>query len=207
MRGRLAALRDDARACTACELYRNATQTVFGDGLSSSPLMLVGEQPGDQEDRVGEPFVGPAGKLLVRARRDAGLADTPTYVTNAVKHFRWEPRGKRRIHKTPGVEHIRACRGWLSDELAIVDPEVLVLLGAVAAKALAPELRVMRDRGQPHELDGRTTIVTVHPSSVLRSEQRSEAYDAFVADLVVARECLRSVSASGASTAGGRTSR
>lgn len=182
-------VRESAATCTRCELYEHATQTVFGDGPVPAPLMLVGEQPGDHEDVEGEPFVGPAGHLLDRALRDAGIERRRVYVTNAVKHFRWEPRGKRRIHKTPGTEHVRACRLWLDEELRLVQPGLVVVLGAVAAKALlGPSFRLTQHRGEIMSWNDTRLTATVHPSAVLRTDDagRPAAYAAFVADLRVA---------------------
>ena len=185
---RLGAARDEAAGCRRCELWERGTQTVFGQGRAGVELMLVGEQPGDQEDRAGEPFVGPAGKVLGEALAEAGLDQTPRYVTNAVKHFNWEPRGKRRLHMKPNLAHIMACRFWLEEEIAAVAPRVIVALGATAARALlGPSVRVMRDRGKwlTSPLAGNVTV-TVHPSSLLRAptpEARQEARAAFVADL------------------------
>jgi DNA polymerase len=185
-----------AADCTECELYRDATQMVFGHGRARSPMMLVGEQPGDVEDHRGRPFVGPAGALLWQALEAAQIDGRDVYVTNAVKHFRWEPRGKRRIHKTPGAEHVRACQHWVESELDIIRPRLLVLLGATAAKSLAPEMRVMRDRGAVRDRDGQSTMVTVHPSAVLRADDRDEALEAFTADLRVARDWIAAGSGS-----------
>ena len=184
------AVEREAAGCTRCELYQRATQTVFGAGPVPARLMLVGEQPGDVEDREGEPFVGPAGGLLRGALADAGMEPADVYLTNAVKHFRWEARGKRRIHKGPGVEHVRACHAWLEEELELVDPAVVVLAGATAVRALAPDRRVMRDRGRPFELGERTAVITVHPSAVLRSRERDRARAELVADLRVAADAL-----------------
>jgi DNA polymerase len=181
-------LRAAVHDCRACELWAGATQAVFGEGPRKARVLLVGEQPGDREDLAGAPFVGPAGKLLDRALEQAGIARGDAYVTNAVKHFRYEQRGKRRIHQRPEAVHVNACRPWLEAELEVVRPEVLVCLGAVAAQALlGRDVRVTRDRGRmldsplaPH------VTVTVHPSSILRSrgsDERAEAYGAFVADL------------------------
>src|SRR5919106_4386337 len=185
----LEALRDAAHSCKGCDLYKNATQTVFGEGPQKASVVLVGEQPGDQEDRQGHPFVGPAGRLLDRALEDAGIDRDDTFVTNAVKHFRFrrEERGKRRIHKTPDVSHIRACRPWLDAELALTDPDVVVALGATAGRMLLGSYyRVTKQRGQRLELDdGTPAIGTVHPSSVLRADDRETAYAAFVSDLEV----------------------
>jgi uracil-DNA glycosylase family protein len=187
----LSRLRQDAAGCTNCELYEPATQTVFGEGPVSAWLMLVGEQPGDQEDRAGAPFVGPAGRVLDTALERAGIDRDEVYVTNAVKHFRFERDGKRRLHKTPTVTHIRACRPWLDGELGAVRPAVVATLGAVAAKALLGSgFRITSERGKPREWEGRQLVPTVHPSSILRGppEARDEALAALVADLeVIAR--------------------
>jgi DNA polymerase len=185
----LADLRRDAAACTRCELYEPATQTVFGQGPESAWLMLVGEQPGDREDLEGAPFVGPAGRVLDTALERAGIDRDEVYVTNAVKHFRFEREGKRRIHKTPGVTHIRACRHWLDGELAAVRPGALATLGAVAGKALlGPGFKITKERGTVLEWEGHRLVPTVHPSSILRGppEARDEALAALVADLEVA---------------------
>jgi uracil-DNA glycosylase len=182
----LAALRDAAATCTNCHLYQNATQTVFGKGPGTAKVMFVGEQPGDREDLAGEPFVGPAGRLLDRALDEAGIDRADVYVTNAVKHFKFEPRGKRRIHKTPNAEEIRACRPWLDGEIAAVRPALIVALGATAAKALlGPTFKVSQQRGQILERDGQRLTATVHPSSILRGpdEQRAVAFDGLVDDL------------------------
>ena len=187
--GDLDALRGAARGCTGCELQEHATQTVFGAGPSSAWLMLVGEQPGDREDLAGTPFVGPAGRLLDRALEQAGIARDETYVTNAVKHFRFEQRGTRRIHKTPAVGHVRACRPWLDAELRIVAPAVVATLGATAAKALlGPKFRITESRGTVLDWQGLALVPTIHPSAILRMEadERDAALGAFVADLTVA---------------------
>jgi DNA polymerase len=197
-------LRAAAAGCQACELWEGATQTVFGAGPVDARVVLVGEQPGDVEDRRGLPFVGPAGRLLDRALADAGLDREICYVTNAVKHFRFRLSGKRRIHQTPGPEHVAACRPWLEAEFAMVSPEVVVCLGATAAKILlGPTFRVTRQRGQlmPFDPPSRDEdagvksgwiMATTHPSAVLRvpDEGRAEAYDALVADLRVAARAL-----------------
>jgi uracil-DNA glycosylase family protein len=193
---RLDGLRDEVRRCTACELYQGATQAVFGEGLVKSELMLVGEQPGDREDREGHPFVGPAGRVLDRALDEAGIDRELAYVTNAVKHFRYEQRGKRRIHQRPSAEHIKACRPWLDAELEVVGPRVLVLLGAVAAQALlGSKVRVTKDRGKPLESGlAPVVLVTIHPSAILRERDeaaRASAFEAFVADLRVAADALK----------------
>ena len=185
----LGTLRRAAAACVGCDLHARATQTVFGEGASSAWLMLIGEQPGDKEDLAGEPFVGPAGRLLDRALAAAGIARADTYVTNAVKHFRFEVRGKRRIHQAPTVRHVRACRPWLDAELRVVRPAVLATLGATAAKALlGSSFRITSHRGTVLDWEGFPLVPTVHPSAVLRLEQpnRDAAFDGLVADLRVA---------------------
>ena len=183
-----------AKGCRACDLWRSGTQTVFGEGRAKAELMLVGEQPGDQEDLAGRPFVGPAGKLLDRALEEAGIDRELAYVTNVVKHFKWQPRGKRRIHQKPNAAEIAACRPWLDAELALIKPEVLVCLGATAAQALlGRQFRVSRDRGVPVESDlAPVVMATVHPSSILRSENREEETALLVEDLRRVAEALRS---------------
>jgi DNA polymerase len=180
-------LRQAAAGCTACPLHETGTQTVFGEGPERARVMMVGEQPGDQEDRQGRPFVGPAGRLLDRALEEAGIDRSDVYVTNIVKHFKWEPRGKRRIHKKPNLSEIRACRPWLEGEVAQVRPRVLVCLGATAAQGiLGRDFRVSKDRGAlfPSDL-GPQVMATVHPSSILRAqaEDRAEELRRFVEDL------------------------
>jgi uracil-DNA glycosylase len=184
----LDALRLRAATCKRCDLWKGATQTVFGAGEERAELMLVGEQPGDVEDRRGEPFVGPAGLLLRKALAEAGIDVERVYLTNAVKHFKWTPRGKRRIHERPNHDEILACHVWLELEIARVKPRVLVALGATAASALlGPSVRVSRDRAQPLESPLADIVtVTVHPSSILRSpdsESRAAAFAQFVDDL------------------------
>ena len=191
----LDALRAAAAGCTACHLYADATQTVFSSGAKAARVMLVGEAPGDQEDKAGRPFVGPAGQLLSRALREAGVERNQAYVTNVVKHFKWVPRGKVRLHQKPNAAEISACRPWLDAELAVVKPDVLVLLGATAAQALlGASFRVTRHRGQWVETDlGPRVIATVHPSSILRApdeEARALAYKGFVADLELVGQAL-----------------
>ncbi|WP_433283872.1 UdgX family uracil-DNA binding protein [Pseudonocardia sp. CA-142604] len=184
----LDALRREATHCTACELYESATQTVFGEGPPAAWLMLVGEQPGDKEDVAGKPFVGPAGRVLDTALERAGIDRGEVYITSAVKHFRFEQRGNRRLHKTPGVMHIRACRPWLDGELRLVRPAALATLGAVAGKSLlGPSFRISQVRGEVIEWEGRRLVPTVHPSAILRGppEARDEALDALVSDLRV----------------------
>jgi uracil-DNA glycosylase len=195
-------LRHAARACQGCDLYADATQTVFSSGSASARVVFIGEQPGDQEDRQGAPFVGPAGKLLDKALVEAGIDRSDAYVTNAVKHFRFsqDGPGKRRIHQTPEAAHMTACRPWLGAELHIIDPDVIVLLGATAAKSmLGPGFRVTRQRGRliPRPpIDDETArknacyVATVHPSAVLRADDRDSAYAGLVADLRVAAEVL-----------------
>jgi uracil-DNA glycosylase len=186
----LPTLQTAARDCKACDLWKNATQTVFGEGPANAQIMLVGEQPGDIEDRKGHPFVGPAGKILDEALREIGLDRREVYVTNVVKHFKWSPaeRGKRRIHKKPRLSEIQACRPWLDAELEVVKPKVLVCLGASAAQSLLGKaFSVMRQRGQfvDSSLAPRV-IATVHPSSILRAqddESRRAQFRAFVDDL------------------------
>jgi DNA polymerase len=185
----LGEVRDASSSCQRCELYRGASQTVFGTGPTTAWLVLLGEQPGDREDRAGEPFVGPAGRLLDRALEDAGIERDATYLTNAVKHFKFEERGKRRIHQKPNASEIRACRPWLDAELRLIRPSVLGLLGATAAQALlGSSFRITKHRGEVLPCgDHLTAVPTVHPSSILRlpDEQRQEAYSALVADLKV----------------------
>jgi uracil-DNA glycosylase len=183
-----------AKGCRACDLWKSGTQTVFGEGRAKAELMLVGEQPGDQEDLAGRPFVGPAGKLLDRALEEAGIDRELAYVTNVVKHFKWQPRGKRRIHQKPNAAEIAACRPWLDAELALIKPEVLVCLGATAAQALlGRQFRVSRVRGVPVESDlAPVVMATVHPSSILRSENREEETALLVEDLRRVAEALRS---------------
>ena len=183
-----------AKGCRACDLWKSGTQTVFGEGRVKAELMLVGEQPGDQEDLAGRPFVGPAGKLLDQALEEAGIDRELAYVTNVVKHFKWQPRGKRRIHQKPNAAEIAACRPWLDAELTLIKPEVLVCLGATAAQALlGRQFRVSRDRGVPVESDlAPVVMATVHPSSILRSENREEETALLVQDLRRVAEALRS---------------
>jgi uracil-DNA glycosylase len=187
----LTKLREAASGCTACDLYKTGTQTVFGEGARSAGAMFVGEQPGDQEDKAGRPFVGPAGKLFDQALEDAGIDRTQVYVTNVVKHFKWRARGKRRIHQKPNWAEIAACRPWLEAELAVVAPRVLVCLGATAAQALlGRQFRVTQQRGKPVESElAEHVLATVHPSSILRDpETREYEYGELVKDLkVVAR--------------------
>jgi uracil-DNA glycosylase, family 4 len=206
--GSIDELRMQARSCKACDLWKNATQTVFGEGSQKAMIMFVGEQPGDQEDLAGHPFVGPAGKVLDEALVEAGIERSEVYVTNAVKHFKWEPaeRGKRRIHKKPRTSEVQACRPWLEAEVRAVQPQVLVGLGATAAQSLfGKTFSVTRQRGEliesplaPHAL------ATVHPSSILRAPDeaaRLEQKAAFVADLVKVAKLSQSLKAQRRKTA------
>jgi uracil-DNA glycosylase len=189
----LKAARETAATCTNCDLYENATQTVFGEGSPKAEVMLVGEQPGDQEDLAGKPFVGPAGRLLDKALEEAGIDRKLAYVTNVVKHFKWQPRGRRRIHQKPNAAEIAACRPWLDAELALVKPKVLVCLGATAAQALlGRQFRVSKDRGVPVESElAPVVMATVHPSSILRSDDREAEMAMFVEDLRRVAQALR----------------
>ncbi|HEX6512312.1 MAG TPA: UdgX family uracil-DNA binding protein [Chloroflexota bacterium] len=192
----LPALRSASKGCRGCELYQRGTQTVFGEGSTEAELMLVGEQPGDYEDRKGRPFVGPAGQLLDRALDAAGIERETVYVTNAVKHFKWEPRGKRRIHQKPNAREVNACRPWLEAEIGAVRPKVIVCLGATAAQSLlGSQFRVSKQRGQlvssplaPH------VLATVHPSSILRApddQTREVEMELFIRDLQAVAPLLR----------------
>jgi uracil-DNA glycosylase len=190
-------LKQAAEDCRGCELWEPATQVVFSAGNPRAPLALVGEQPGDVEDRKGIPFVGPAGRLLQDALEEAGVSKDDVYVTNAVKHFRFTERGKRRIHATPQVTHIKACRPWLEAELTVVDPALIVCLGAVAARSLlGTTFRVTQQRGQVLDITTpigvRRVLATVHPSAVLRAtgDDRSTAYAGLVADLRTAKTAV-----------------
>jgi uracil-DNA glycosylase len=191
----LTSLQKDAAGCRACPLWKNATQTVFGEGPAKADLFFVGEQPGDAEDTEGRPFVGPAGRVFDEALAAAGINRRKVYVTNAVKHFKWEARGKRRIHQKPNAAETAACRPWLDAELEVVSPHVLVALGATAAQALlGRSFRVTKQRGVPVESDlAPNVLATVHPSSILRAPDeaaRREQYAAFVADLQVAAKLV-----------------
>jgi DNA polymerase len=190
----IAGLSAAAEDCQGCDLYRRATQTVFGEGNSrKASVLVVGEQPGDAEDREGRPFVGPAGSLLDDALDRLGVDRSSLYVTNAVKHFKWEPRGKARLHKSPSVREVAACRPWLMAEIHVVNPALVVSLGATAARALlGPSARVLRQRGQiVGGPEGVPVLVTVHPASILRTKEsadRRDAFDQFVRDLQPMRE-------------------
>lgn len=192
----LGAARAAAKGCQACDLWQRGTQTVFGEGASHARVMFVGEQPGDKEDIEGQPFVGPAGALLDKALKEAGIDRENTYVTNAVKHFKWEARGKRRIHKKPNSIEVSACRRWLDAEIALIKPDVIVCLGATAAQALLGRaFRVTKRRGKllPFE-NGRQVLATVHPSSILRApdeESRHAELGRFISDLQVVATIVR----------------
>ncbi len=184
----LESLQHAAEGCRGCDLWENATQTVFGEGASNATMMLVGEQPGDREDVEGRPFVGPAGRVLDEGLEAAGITRSAVYVTNAVKHFRWVRRGKRRLHEKPNSQQIRACRPWLEAELQTVKPRLIVLMGATAAQSvLGPSFRVTQHRGRKIETPyGVPAVATVHPSSILRAPDeasREEAMSAFISDL------------------------
>jgi uracil-DNA glycosylase family protein len=192
----LKALAAEAASCTRCDLYKNATQTVFGEGPADAALMLIGEQPGDQEDLVGRPFVGPAGKVLDKALEAAGIERSETYITNAVKHFKNEPRGKRRLHKKPDTSEIDACRWWLDNELELVQPAVAVALGATAARALMRKsLSINANRGRLIALPGGVQgLITVHPSYLLRLQEERDKrreFDLLVKDLRLADAAAR----------------
>ncbi|HET7428253.1 MAG TPA: UdgX family uracil-DNA binding protein [Gaiellales bacterium] len=195
----LNALREEAAGCRRCDLWKLGTQTVFGEGPADARVVMAGEQPGDQEDRAGRPFVGPAGRVLDEALERAGIAREQIYVTNAVKHFKWQPRGKRRIHQRPGRTEITACQPWLLAELEAIDPLLLVLLGSVAATSVhGPSFRVTKQRGQPLPgPDGVTTLATVHPSSILRGDpsDREQAMDGLVADLSLVPDLVERLAA------------
>ena len=185
---RLEELREAAAGCRACDLWKNATQTVFGEGPSDARVMLIGEQPGDREDRDGAPFVGPAGALLDRALVLAKLDRSTVYVTNAVKHFKWTPRGKRRLHSKPNQGEVHACHPWLEAEIQALHPSVIVCLGATAAQSLlGSAFRITKSRGVPLDgPNGARIVATIHPSSILRApdhDAREEAFEGFVADL------------------------
>ena len=192
-------LAESAASCTRCDLYKRATATVFGEGKATAAMVLVGEEPGDQEDKQGRPFVGPAGRVLDRALNEAGIDRAEVYLTNAVKHFKWTERGKRRIHQRPNRTEIKACGFWLDAELGVIRPRLLVMLGAVAGEAVfGPRFRVGEHKGKVEEVavgPWRGLVVsTIHPSAVLRGddpEARERSFAGLVADLVTAREALR----------------
>jgi DNA polymerase len=192
----LTTLREAARGCRACPLWRTGTQTVFGEGPRKASAMLIGEQPGHEEDLAGHPFVGPAGRLLDQALQDAGIERDDTYVSNVVKHFKWTPKGKRRLHQKPNAKEIGACMPWLEREIELIRPRVLVCLGATAAQALlGRSFRVTAQRGQVIESRfAQRTVATVHPSSILRApthEARALELERFVADLSLVSQLLR----------------
>lgn len=193
----LDSLREAAEGCRGCDLWENAIQTVFGEGATRATMMLIGEQPGDKEDVEGKPFVGPAGRILDEALAEAGIERRRVYVTNAVKHFRWVQRGKRRLHEKPNAQQVRACRPWLEAEIESVKPRLLVLMGATAAQSLlGPTFRVTQHRRKVLQTPlGIPAVATVHPSSILRSpddKSREEAMAEFIADLRSAHEALES---------------
>ncbi len=188
-----AELRAAAAHCHGCDLYRHATQTVFGEGPRHAPVVMIGEQPGDREDTAGHPFVGPAGRLLDRALDEVAIDRDAVYLTNAVKHFKFTERGKRRIHQQPNRGEITACAPWLTAELAAVRPQLVICLGAIAAQAVfGPGFRVSRQRGQLLTVQDYRAIATVHPSAVLRAPDREQAYREFVADLRIAQQAMTS---------------
>lgn len=189
-------LKAAAAGCMGCDLYRDATQTVFGEGPTAAPLVFVGEQPGDEEDLSGHPFVGPAGRLFNKALEEASIDRSQVYVTNAVKHFKWKPQGKRRLHQKPNASEVEACLPWLAAELEVVKPRILVCLGATAAQALlGKDFRVTKERGLWLDTPmADRMMATVHPSSILRAyseEARHEQYASFVADLTLVGQELR----------------
>ena len=192
-------LRQAAKSCKGCDLYLNATQTVFGDGPGHASVMLVGEQPGDIEDQKGEPFVGPAGRMLDRALEDARIPRDAVYVTNAVKHFKWIWRGKRRLHQKPSVRQVVACRPWLEVEIEVVQPEILVCLGATAAQSvIGKSVAIMKERGKfIDSVLGKLTFVTIHPSAILRqrdNDERELEYHRFASELKLVKRKLQSLS-------------
>ena len=194
----LSALQDASRSCTGCDLYLRATQTVFGEGRRTAEVVFVGEQPGDQEDMAGHPFIGPAGNILNKALAEAGISRDEVYVTNAVKHFKWEPQGKRRKHKRPSAGEIAACRPWLTAELHLVRPKTLVCLGATAAQSVFRRtIRLGEQRGTFQKTEwGIYTLVTIHPSAILRhpeQAQREAEYRRFVDDLKLVRHRMQTI--------------
>ena len=196
----LESLRDAARSCEGCDLYKNATQTVFGEGPRSAAVMFVGEQPGDIEDLKGHPFVGPAGRLLDKALAEARIPRDDVYITNAVKHFRWIQRGKRRLHQKPLIRQVVACKPWLDAEIQAIHPKVVVCLGATAAQAMAGRIvRIMQERGTFLDGDsGAAIFITIHPSSIYRLQEKDEQekeYRRFVAELQSVQRKLRSIAA------------
>ncbi|HSF69593.1 MAG TPA: UdgX family uracil-DNA binding protein [Nitrospira sp.] len=190
-------LRESAAGCTGCDLYKHATQTVFGEGASHASIMFLGEQPGDQEDVAGHPFVGPAGRILDKALAETGIVRKDVYVSNAVKHFKWEPQGKRRKHKKPSAAEIAACRPWLEAEIQVVKPRIVVCLGVTAAQSVfGKAVRLNELRGRPVSTPLATVFVTVHPSAILRHPdalKRRREYERFVEDLRSIRTHLKKV--------------
>jgi uracil-DNA glycosylase len=196
----LESLRAAAQACQGCDLYKNATQTVFGEGPKDATVMLVGEQPGDMEDRQGHPFVGPAGRFLDKALAEARIPRDEVYITNAVKHFRWIQRGKRRLHQKPSIRQVVACRPWLEAEIEVVHPKVIVCLGATAALAIVGKtVRITQERGRFLNADsGAAVFITIHPSSIYRQrdeDEQEKEYRRFVADMKLVGRKLRSLAA------------
>jgi uracil-DNA glycosylase len=196
----LESLRQAAKSCKGCDLYLNATQTVFGDGPGHASVMLVGEQPGDIEDQKGEPFVGPAGRMLDRALEDARISRDEVYVTNAVKHFKWIWRGKRRLHQKPSVRQVVACRPWLEVEIEAVQPQILVCMGATAAQSVVGKpVPIMKERGKFIDSAlGKLAFVTIHPSAILRQrdkDEREEEYGRFASEMKLVKRKLQSLSA------------
>ena len=196
----LESLRDAARSCEGCDVYKNATQTVFGEGPRSAAVMFVGEQPGDIEDLKGHPFVGPAGRLLDKALAEARIPRDDVYITNAVKHFRWIQRGKRRLHQKPLIRQVVACKPWLEAEIQAVHPKVVVCLGATAAQAIAGRIvRIMQERGTFLDGDsGAAIFITIHPSSIYRLQEKDEQekeYRRFVGEMKLVQRKLRSIAA------------
>lgn len=189
-------LRSAAKSCEGCELYRNATQTVFGEGASTVSIMFVGEQPGDVEDREGHPFVGPAGRLLDEALGEAGISRQQAYVTNAVKHFRFIQRGKRRLHQKPAIRQVTACRPWLEAEIEAIQPKIIVALGSTAAQAvLARAVRVTQERGKFIPIGSREVFITIHPSAILRlreSDERQREFNRLVDEMKTVRRKIKS---------------
>jgi uracil-DNA glycosylase family protein len=196
----LQSLQQAAKSCKGCDLYRNATQTVFGDGPGHASVMLIGEQPGDVEDQKGEPFVGPAGRMLDRALEEALISRDEVYVTNAVKHFKWIWRGKRRLHQKPSIRQVMACRPWLEAEIEVVQPQILVCMGATAAQSVVGKpVLVMKERGKFIDSAlGRLAFVTIHPSSILRQRERDEReqeYRRFASEMKLVKRKLKSLAA------------
>jgi DNA polymerase len=196
----LESLRVAARSCKGCDLYKNATQTVFGEGPKDATVMLVGEQPGDMEDRQGHPFVGPAGRLLDKALAEARISRDEVYITNAVKHFKWIQRGKRRLHQKPLIRQVVACKPWLEAEIQAIHPKVVVCLGATAAQSMAGRIvKITQERGKFLETDSGVTIfISIHPSSIYRLREKDEQekeYRRFVADMKLVERKLRGMAA------------